>query len=278
MIDIKLLQKDFNSVSQALLKKGVSQDILDNLKNKSKTTKVKRQKMEELQASQNKLSSQFKSYKKEDKNINTLKKQIDVLKSQKLVLEDEVRILENDLNSIVMGIPNIPDETVPFGKNENDNVVIEKIGVPKEFSFTPKEHWQIGQEQEFIDFARGVKIAKSRFSALNGLGARLERALINYFLDFNRARGFEEWYVPFMANSNALRGTGQLPKFEEDLFKIKNEDLKTFLENVIEIYKLSQEDNIMFINGLPELISDEQIKELEKKKMKWNEQELFKKL
>jgi seryl-tRNA synthetase len=225
MIDIKLLQKDFNSVSQALLKKGVSQDILDDLKNKSKTTKVKRQKMEELQASQNKLSSQFKSYKKENKNINTLKKQIDVLKLQKLVLEDEVRILENDLNSIVMGIPNIPDATVPFGKDENDNVIIEKIGTPKNFSFTPKEHWQIGQEQEFIDFARGVKIAKSRFSALNGLGARLERALINYFLDFNRARGFEEWYVPFMANSNALRGTGQLPKFEEDLFKIENEDL-----------------------------------------------------
>jgi seryl-tRNA synthetase len=225
MIDIKLLQKDFNSISQALLKKGVSQDILDNLKNKSKTTKVKRQKMEELQASQNKLSSQFGTYKKDGKDIAPLKEQIDKLKLQKIALEDEVRILEDELNNIAMGIPNIPDETVPFGKNENDNVVIEKIGVPKEFSFTPKEHWQIGQEQEFIDFARGVKIAKSRFSALRGLGARLERALINYFLDFNRARGFEEWYVPFVANSNALRGTGQLPKFEEDLFKIKNEDL-----------------------------------------------------
>ena len=225
MIDIRLLQKDFNTVSTALLKKGVSQDILDDLKIKSQTTKTKRQEMEELQASQNKLSSQFGTYKKDGKDIAPLKEQIDKLKLQKIALEDEVRILEDELNNIAMGIPNMPDEAVPFGKSEDDNVVIEKIGVPKEFSFTPKEHWQIGEEQGLIDFARGVKIAKSRFSALKGIGARLERALINYFLDFNRARGFEEWYVPFMANSNTLRGTGQLPKFEDDLFKIEGEDL-----------------------------------------------------
>lgn len=124
-----------------------------------------------------------------------------------------------------MGIPNMPDECVPLGASEDDNVVLATIGEKPTFSFEPKEHWDIGESTGIIDFTRGVKLAKSRFSALKGIGARLERALINYFLDFNRERGFEEWYVPFMTNSDMLRGTGQLPKFGDDLFKIEGEDL-----------------------------------------------------
>ncbi len=225
MIDIKLLQKDFNAVASALLRKGVDDAILDDLKHKSETAKAKRQDMESLQAEQNALSSQFGAYKKEGKDIAVLKSQIDDLKKTKASYEDEVRVLEEELNAIAMGIPNMPDDEVPLGDGEEDNVVIEQIGTPREFNFTPKEHWDIGESTGIIDFERGVKIAKSRFAALKGIGARLERALINYFLDFNRERGFEEWYVPFMANSNALRGTGQLPKFEDDLFKIEGEDL-----------------------------------------------------
>ena len=102
---------------------------------------------------------------------------------------------------------------------------MERILEPKNFEFSPKEHWELGELNGWIDFERGVKLAKSRFSALKGIAARLERALINYMLDFNRARGFEEWYVPFMANANTLTGTGQLPKFKDDLFKIEDEDL-----------------------------------------------------
>ncbi len=225
MIDIKLLQKDFQQVAQALLKKGVDDAILDDLKHKSETAKARRQDMEGLQAEQNALSSQFGVYKKEGKDINELKAQIDDLKKTRTIYEDEVKALEDELISIAMGIPNLPDNKVPLGDGEEDNVVLEQVGTPKEFDFTPKEHWDLGEEQGLIDFERGVKLAKSRFAALKGIGARLERALINYFLDFNRQRGFEEWYVPFMANSNALRGTGQLPKFEDDLFKIEGEDL-----------------------------------------------------
>lgn len=114
---------------------------------------------------------------------------------------------------------------MPNGEDEQQNVVLEKILEPKRFDFVPKEHWELGELNGWIDFERGVKLAKSRFSALRGTAARLERALINYMLDFNRARGFEEWYVPFMANTNTLTGTGQLPKFKEDLFKIEDEDL-----------------------------------------------------
>ncbi len=225
MIDIKLLQKDFDAVASALLKKGVDDAVLDNLKIKSETAKAKRQDMEALQAEQNGLSSQFGAYKKEGKDISILKEQIDELKKTKIIYEEEVRLLEDEINSIIMGIPNIPDEDVPLGASEDDNVVLETIGTPKNFDFTPKEHWELGENNGMIDFTRGVKLAKSRFAALKGIGARLERALINYFLDFNRDRGFEEWYVPFMTNSDMLRGTGQLPKFGDDLFKIEGEDL-----------------------------------------------------
>ena len=225
MIDIKLLQKDFQSVANALTRKGVASSILDDLKEKSEIAKETRQKMESLQAQQNSLSSQFGMYKKEGKDITPLQEEISKIKASRSSYEDEVRTLEEEMTQIAMGIPNMPDDIVPNGASEDDNVVIEKIGEIKEFNFTPKEHWDLGEEQGIIDFARGVKLAKSRFAALKGIGARLERALINYFLDFNRERGFEEWYVPFMANSNALRGTGQLPKFEDDLFKIEGEDL-----------------------------------------------------
>jgi len=225
MIDKKLLEKEFEKVASSLEKKGVSKEILEDLKNKTLETKAKRQSMEALQAEQKQLSNQFGTYKKDGLDIAPLKEQIDKLKDKKLELEDEVKIDEQIIDSIIMGIPNMPDDAVPLGADENENVVLEIIGEKPSFKFEPKEHWELGENNGMIDFTRGVKLAKSRFAALKGIGARLERALINYFLDFNRERGFEEWYVPFMANTNTLEGTGQLPKFEDDLFKIEGEDL-----------------------------------------------------
>jgi seryl-tRNA synthetase len=225
MIDIKALQKDFDKMSKALKRKGVDEKALEQLKLLSDEAKLKRKSMESLQASQNLLSSQFGVYKKDGKDITPLQNEIKQIKQSRQILEDEVKSLEDKMTKEALVIPNLPDNTVPDGKDENENVIIETLGKKREFTFTPKEHWDIGEQTGIIDFVRGVKIAKSRFAALNGIAARLERALINYFLDFNRSRGFEEWYVPFMANSNTLQGTGQLPKFEDDLFKIEDEDL-----------------------------------------------------
>ncbi|MDB4257317.1 serine--tRNA ligase [Arcobacteraceae bacterium] len=225
MIDIKLLQNDFNLVSSALEKKGVTKKLLSSLQDKAVETKQKRKAMESSQAEQKILSSQFGTYKKEGKDITLLQNKITELKEIKQKLEDEVRDIETQMQKIAMGIPNIPNEDVPLGADENENVVLSVIGDKPTFTFKPKEHWELGEKNGMIDFARGVKLAKSRFAALRGIGARLERALINYFLDFNRTRGFEEWYVPFMANTTALEGTGQLPKFGDDLFKIEGEDL-----------------------------------------------------
>ncbi len=225
MIDIKLLQKDFDTVASALQRKGVDANILNELKTLSLETKQKRQDMEALQAEQNRLSSQFGLYKKEGKDISSLQKEISEIKIKRTSFEDEVKDLELKIESLLLGVPNMPDDSVPDGADENDNVVLEKIGDIKQLDFEPKEHWDLGEENGWLDFTRGVKLAKSRFSALCGDAARLERALINYMLDFNAKRGFKEWYVPFMANSNSLQGTGQLPKFEDDLFKIEGEDL-----------------------------------------------------
>jgi len=225
MIDIKLLQKDFEAVSIALQKKGVTNEILASLKEQTEEAKQKRKEMESSQAEQKVLSQQFGSYKKEGKDVAPLQEQIGALKAKKQELEDEVRDIETAMQNIAMGIPNLPDDCVPIGADESENVVLSTIGEKPTFSFEPKEHWELGENNGMIDFTRGVKLAKSRFAALKGQGARLERALINYFLDFNRERGFEEWYVPFMANTNTLEGTGQLPKFGDDLFKIEGEDL-----------------------------------------------------
>jgi seryl-tRNA synthetase len=223
MIDVRELQKSFESMATALLRKGVEQEVLDSLKTFSLEAKAKRQEMEEVTAEQNALSKEFGRYKKEGLDISPLQENINKLKSDKQTLEEEVRVLEEKLTSIALGVPNLPDEIVPDGKDEEENVVLETIGEKPNFDFEAKEHWEL--EAGWLDFEKGVKLAKSRFSAIKGEGARLERALINYMLDFNRQRGFEEWYVPFMANSSTLQGTGQLPKFEDDLFKIEGEDL-----------------------------------------------------
>ena len=252
MIDIKLLQKDFDYVVTALQKKGVDNELLNNLKTLAINTKQKRQEMEDVTAEQNVLSKEFGRYKKENLDISALQENINNLKNKKQDLEEEVRVLEEELNSIILGVPNLPDDCVPVGSDENENVILEVVGQKPTFTFEPKEHWDLNNG--WIDFERGVKIAKSRFAALRGDGARLERALINYMLDFNRERGFNEWYVPFMANSNTLLGTGQLPKFADDLFKIEGEDLYLIPTAEVSLTNLFN-DEILEESELPMLLT-----------------------
>jgi seryl-tRNA synthetase len=123
-----------------------------------------------------------------------------------------------------MTAPNLPHESVPTGACEDDNVEVRRWGTPPVFDFEPKAHWDLGPELGIIDFERGVKLAKSRFVLLGGMGARLERAIINFMLDTHGAAGYKEWWPPALANAETLTGTGQLPKFEEDLFKTSGAD------------------------------------------------------
>ncbi|MDD3324175.1 MAG: serine--tRNA ligase [Sulfurospirillaceae bacterium] len=225
MLDIKLIQNDFDTVCEKLRKKKVDEALLEQLRTLSLELKKQRALLEPLQAEQNAKSKLFGIYAKEGKNISELKEELSQNKSKVAFINDIVKELEEKLEAMALVVPNMPDDSVPDGEDENDNVEIRKVLTPRVFNFTPKEHWDIDIKQNLIDFERGVKLSKSRFSVLKNEAARLERALINYMLDFNRSRGFHEVAVPYIVNRETLMGTGQLPKFEDDLFKIEGEEL-----------------------------------------------------
>ncbi len=218
MIDLKLLQKEFDHVSAQLQRKGVTAETMSVIKEKNEALKKAKASFEAAQADQNAMSKLFGVYKREGKDIAELKAKVDANKVIVSERQEAQRQAEEALTSLIMAVPNIPDANVPDGAGEEENVEIKKVLTPKTFSYTPKEHWELAETTGWIDFERGVKIAKSRFSVAFDMGARLERALINFMLDFNRERGFMEVSVPQLVNRKALEGTGQLPKFEEDLY------------------------------------------------------------
>lgn len=225
MIDLKYLQKNFDEASQKLSKKGVDNETLANLKDLFTHLKEANAELEEAKAEQNKMSKLFGEYKREGKDIAELKAKVDANKEIISTLQSKANEAEEALQNVALAMPNFPDDRVPEGADEEDNVEIKKVLEPKDFSFEPLEHWALAEKNGWIDFERGVKLAKSRFSVLRGEAARLERALINFFLDVNREKGFEEVCVPFINNASMLQGTGQLPKFGDDLFKIEEEEL-----------------------------------------------------
>ena len=225
MLDIKLIQNNFDTIKEGLIKKKVDPQILEELQKLSLETKEIRKSLEEAQASQNSMSKLFGQYKREGQDTTELSAKVSANKELIAKLHEDVSQAEEKINSVLLTLPNIPDADVPVGADEDDNEEIKKVLTPKSFSFTPKEHWELSEQNGWIDFERGVKLAKSRFSVLAKEGARLERALINYFLDFNRERGFEEMNVPVIVNKAAMQGTGQLPKFADDAFKIEGDEL-----------------------------------------------------
>ncbi|MGE4509621.1 MAG: serine--tRNA ligase [Sulfurimonadaceae bacterium] len=254
MIDLKLLQKDFDALSAKLSRKGVDAELLLELKQKNETLKEAKASYETLQAAQNAMSKEFGIYKQQGKDVAELKAKVD---ANKLKINDALeaqRIAQEALESLAMAIPNIPDDSVPEGVDENDNVEIKKVLTPRTFSFTPKEHWELAEQNGWIDFERGVKLATSRFSVLHGIAAKLERALINFMLDFNAQRGFSEVSVPAIVNRAALEGTGQLPKFENDLYKLETQELFLIPTAEVPLTNLYQ-DEILTPESLPILMT-----------------------
>ena len=250
MIDLKLLQKDFENVSTQLKRKGVDEELLADLKAKNEALKEAKIAYEAAQAAQNEMSKLFGAYMREKKDVTELKSKVDANKIKVTQLLDVQREAEEALITRAMAVPNLPDENVPDGEDENSNVELRKVLTPREFTFAPKEHWELAEQNGWIDFERGVKLAKSRFSVINGIGAKLERALINFMLDFNATRGFSEVSVPQIVNRTALEGTGQLPKFEEDLYKIDGEELYLIPTSEVPLTNLYQ-DEIITSDELP---------------------------
>ncbi|EIQ8804813.1 serine--tRNA ligase [Campylobacter coli] len=221
MLDLKNLQNNFDEVAKKLQNKKVDENILKNLAELFTNLKKEKASLEEFQAFQNKFSKELATV--EDKESLKAK-----LSENKIKINEQnarVNALENELETIAHAIPNIPDECVPVGEDEEENVEIKKVLTPPQFDFIPKEHHDLGESLNWLDFVRGVKISQSRFCVLKNEGALLSRALVNYMIDFNRSRGFEFANVPFLVNSATMFGTGQLPKFKDDMYKIEDEDL-----------------------------------------------------
>lgn len=221
MLDLKNLQNNFDEVAKKLQNKKVDESILKNLAELFANLKKEKASLEEFQAFQNKFSKELATA--EDKESLKAK-----LSENKIKISEQnarVNALENELETIAHAIPNIPDECVPVGEDEEENVEIKKVLTPPQFDFIPKEHHDLGESLNWLDFVRGVKISQSRFCVLKDEGALLSRALVNYMIDFNRSRGFEFVNVPFLVNSATMFGTGQLPKFKDDMYKIDDEDL-----------------------------------------------------
>ena len=182
--------------------------------------------VEKLQADRNSVSKQIGLFMKDGKKdeAEAAKAQGVANKERIAELGEKRATVEQELFDLVAAIPNIPHESVPYGKDDSDNPEVRRWGTPREFDFEPKAHWDLGPELGMIDFDRGVKLAGTRFYLLGGMGARMERALINFFIDMHSKVGFKEWWPPVITNHDSLFGTGQLPKFDEDLYHV-NPDL-----------------------------------------------------
>ena len=227
MIDLKLLERDFENIAKRLKTKGVNEEDLKEIKKLFEEKKEIQTILENYQAKRNTLSKEIGLLMREGKKdeAEKIKTQVNEIKQKIEELNEKLKHIEESLDQKALSIPNLPDEDVPVGKDENDNVEIKRVGEIPKFDFEVKPHDEIGEKLGWLDFKAGVKLAKSRFTVLKSEAARLERALINFFLDHNRSYGFEEVYVPFLVNSQTMTATGQLPKFKDDLFKIEDEDL-----------------------------------------------------
>ena len=223
MLDSKLLRKDLETVVQNLARRGFIFDVnkWNDLESKRKDLQVL---TEDQQGKLNQLSKEIGIAKKNSEDTNTLQQEASELSN--LITESNTilsKLLE-EIDTFILSIPNTIDVDIPDGKDESDNLELRKVGDPREFSFIPKDHLELGKNQE-IDMESGAKITGSRFTVLKNEIALLQRALINFMIDTHVSEhGYEEVYVPYIVNKDSLLGTGQLPKFEEDLFKINNEN------------------------------------------------------
>ena len=250
MINLKLLETNYDEFVKKLEGKNVKASLLDELLHTFNELKQKRKALENFQAIQNAKSKELGVKARAGEDVSELKSELNLNKAALADADEIVKQYEQKLEQISFSVPNITDDDVPFGKDEDDNVCLKTVLEPTKFDFTPKEHWELGESLGWLDFERGAKLSGSRFTVLRGMGARLSRALVNYMIDFNSARGFELVNVPYLVSSNTLFGTGQLPKFEEDLYKVRDEDLYLIPTSEVPVTNLYN-DTIIEAEQLP---------------------------
>lgn len=219
MLDARFVRENVEQVKQALNKRGYEFPLAAFLAIDEKRMALLRE-TEELRNRRNVVSEEIGKLKRQKEDaaaqLDEMKGVSDRLKD----LDERLKDLEAETRALLLTIPNIPDESVPLGKDENDNVEIRKWGTIRQFDFEPLNHWDIAEPLDIIDFERGAKISGARFSVMKGAGARLERSLMNFMLDSHAGKGYKEIFPPILVNRESMIGTGQLPKFEAELFRI----------------------------------------------------------
>lgn len=221
MLDIKILRQDPDKIREALKKRNNDLDITPAIELDQKRREILTE-VEQKKAKQNEISKQIPQMKKNGENTDKIFAEMKELSNEIKADDEKVRDIDEKLRDFMLRIPNIPNDDCPIGVDDTENREVRKWSEPRKFDFEPKAHWDIGTDLNILDFERGVKIAGTRFTVYRGLGARLERAVIQYFLNTHTASGYTEIQPPYMVNRASMTGTGQLPKFEEDAFKVAN--------------------------------------------------------
>ncbi len=251
MLDIKLIRENVKEVAKAM--ESRNQNInFDGLLAWDNDRKAIIAEIEQLRVKRNKESEEIGKLKKEGKEPSPqLLAEINDMRDIIQEKEKHLLMIESQIEDFLLRIPNIPDESVPAGKDEKDNKITKFVGEPSKLAFEAKHHWEIGEKLGILDFAAASKISGSRFAVLKNEGCALERAIINFFIDCHKEKGYSEIMTPYLVNQLSMRGTGQLPKFAEEAFKCANDDLyliPTAEVPVTNIYR----DNVLEENILPQ--------------------------
>lgn len=251
MLDRRELRNNFAEIKAKLQKRGEDLSELDNFGKLDERRRAIINEVEQLKAERNETSKKISELKREKKDASEIIERMQQVSKQIKDLDNELTEIEEKLDNIMLGIPNIPHESVPIGEDEEDNEEVFKWGEIPQFSFEVQPHWDIGTNLGILDFERAAKVAGSRFVFYKGLGARLERALISFMMDYHTDNhGYEEMIPPFLVNRNSMTGTGQLPKFEEDAFLVEEWDY--FLIPTAEVPVTNfHRDEILTLDDLP---------------------------
>ncbi len=222
MLDQKLLRDNFDEVKAKLDKRGKEYNI-ESFKDLDAKRRQLILEIEEMKSNQNAQSKQIPVLKKEGKDTTELMEEMKKLSEKISAIDPELKEIEEKIQDLMLSIPNTPNESVPAGADDSDNLFMRSHLEPTTFDFEPLPHWEVGLKHDLLDFDRAAKIAGARFTVYKGLGARLERAITNFMLDTHTGdHGYTEVLPPVMVNADSMRGTGQLPKFAEDMFRIEN--------------------------------------------------------
>jgi len=225
VLDLKFVRDNYDDIKKKLNKRGEDLTDFDKFPELDKKRRELILETETLKAKRNEVSQEIAQRKRNKEDADQLIKEMKEVSDKVKVLDESLRAVEEELDQLMLSIPNIPHESVPIGESEDDNVEIRKWGELPQFNFEPKPHWDIAKDLDILDFERAAKVTGSRFVFYKGLGARLERALINFMMDLHsEEHGYSEMLPPYLVNRTSMTGTGQLPKFEEDAFKIREED------------------------------------------------------